>query len=95
MTKLYTQAHHDHLAGVLLKTERPFASGKIVVAKFAFFPFLGNGGTRVFLIAARKAYEKANKLANHKNPLLHAEVMSYDFADVGNALPDLSYKADS
>ena len=39
-TKLYTQAHDDHLAVIYLKTERQFASGKDIAAKFVFPHFL-------------------------------------------------------
>jgi hypothetical protein len=61
----------------------------------SLFLFLGGDGARGFSVGAHKADEEANKLANHKDPLHHAKVISADFADVGNDVPGLSYKAGS
>ena len=47
------------------------------------------------MVGAHKADEEVNKLANHKDPLLHAKVISSDSADVGDDVPGLSYKAGS
>jgi len=93
MVKRCVQAHHDHLAVVSLKNERRFASGKAVAVKYAFFPFLGDSGARGFSIGVHKADEEANKLVAQHDLLDHVKVLSLDFADVGNGVPDLSYKA--
>jgi hypothetical protein len=61
----------------------------------SFSLVLSDDGAREFSVGAHKADEKANKLVDHKDPLLHAMVMSYYLAGVGNGVLNLSYKADS
>ncbi len=78
----------------LVKTNRCFTSGKTVEVKFAFFPFRRDAGEQDIAIGVHKADLEANRRGAQGDPLKYAEVLAYNFLDIGNGAPDLSFNAD-
>jgi len=90
----YNAAQFAHVAVGVIQTKRRYASGKSVDVKYAFIPFKGDGGELDIAIGVHKADLEANRQVAPDDPLLHAEIFTYRFVDIGNGVPDLAFSAD-
>ncbi len=79
----------------LVSTYRCFESGRKVGVKFAFFPFFADDGALNTAIGVHKADLEANKLVSPEDPLLHAELLSYEYMDIGNGVPNIRYPTEA